>query len=82
MCILETALTFKILLNIFYLRHAPNVNVGHESDRLMIDMIGFSDINDFLLLVLPVTLLEKEGSPAECRQLTMSVLIVYARTIL
>ena len=29
---------FKILLNIFYLRHAPNVNEGHESGRFMIEI--------------------------------------------
>ena len=44
MCISETALMFKILLNIFYLCYAPNVNEGHKSVRFMIDVIGFSDI--------------------------------------
>ena len=45
MCILETALMLKILLNIFYLCHAPIVNEGHESGRFMIEISGhgFSD---------------------------------------
>ena len=44
MCILETALMLKILLNIFYLCHAPIVNEGHESGRFMIEIRGFSDV--------------------------------------
>ena len=35
---------FKILLNIFHLCHAPNLNEGQESGRFMIDMIDFPDI--------------------------------------
>ena len=48
MCILETGLMFKILLNIFHLCHAPNVNEGHESGQFTIDMIGFSYIKRLL----------------------------------
>ena len=43
-CILEAALMFKILLNTFYLCHAPNVNEGHELGRFMIEISGFSDL--------------------------------------
>ena len=62
MCISETALMFKILLNIFYLCYAPNVNEGHKSVRFMIDVIGFSDIKRPLIFSVIVTLLEKEGT--------------------
>ena len=62
MCISETALMFKILLNFFYLCYAPNVNEGHKSVRFMIDVIDFSDIKRPLIFSVIVTLLEKEGT--------------------
>ena len=43
-CILEAALMFKILLNTFYLCHAPNGNEGYEIGRFMIEISGFSDL--------------------------------------
>ena len=43
-CILEAALMFKILLNTFYLCHAPNANEGHELGRFIIEISGFSDL--------------------------------------
>lgn len=90
MCISETALMFKILLNIFYLCHAPNANEGHKSVRFMIDVIGFSDIKRPIIFSITCDVIRERRNSEEltitdgieCRRLTMIILFVYARTIL
>ena len=82
---------FKILLNTFYLSHAPNVNEGHELGRFMIEISGFSDLKRPLIFSVTCDVIiegrksEKQmiTDGVECRRSTISVLFVsYARTIL
>ena len=90
MCSLEIALMFKILLNTFYLCHPPNVNERHESGRCMIEISGFSDMKRPLIFSVTCDVVRERRTSEkytitdgiECRRLTMSILFVYASTIL